>query len=203
MFERFAGQAREAVITALNEARHSGTNQIGCEHLLIALASAGSGSADSGSADNVAAETLTAAGLSPNRLRSLAATGPNPPTDTLDADALAAIGIDLDAVRRAAENAFGPGSLDRPSLRRNRPGRTKMTADAKRALELAVRAARRRGVREVIPSDQHRSQHREITSGHLLLGILDQGHNRALTLLTSADVQPAELRADLTRRMAA
>jgi ATP-dependent Clp protease ATP-binding subunit ClpA len=186
MFERFAGPAREAVTTALNEARHSGTNQIDCEHLLIALASANTGSA----ADNIAAETLTAAGLSPNRLRSLAAIEPNAATDILDADALAAIGIDLDAVRRAAENSFGPGSLDRPSPDRHRPGRTRMTADAKRALELAVRAA-------------HRGHDREITSGHLLLGILDQGRNRALTLLTSADVQPADLRADLTRRMAA
>jgi len=181
MFERFAGQARDAVTSALNEAHDSGTNQIGCEHLLIALASADTGQA---------AETLTAAGLSQNRLRSLAATGPRTPTDTLDADALAAIGIDLDAVRRAAENAFGPGSLDRPSSQRTRPGRTRMTEDAKRALELAVRAA-------------HRSHHREITSGHLLLGILDQGHNRALTILSSADVQPADLRADLTSRMAA
>lgn len=188
MFERFAGQARDAVTTALDEARHSGTNQIGCEHLLIALASAGTGT---GSADrNIAAQTLTAAGLSPNRLRSLAATGPHAPADTLDADALAAIGIDLEAVRRAAENAFGPGSLDRPGPARHRSGRTRMTADAKRALELAIRAA-------------HRSHDREITSGHLLLGILDQGHNRALTLLTSADVQPADLRDDLRRRMAA
>ncbi len=182
MFERFADQARQAVTTALNEARHQGTNQIDCEHLLIALASASTGQA---------AETLTAAGLNPNRLRSLAATGPNSPNDQLDADALAAIGIDLDAVRRAAENAFGPGSLDRPSRNRSRPaGRARMTADAKRALELAVRAA-------------HRGHQREITSGHLLLGILDQGNNRALTLLTNAEVQPTDLRADLTRRMAA
>ncbi len=65
-----------------------------------------------------------------------------------------------------------------------------MTADAKRSLELAVRAA-------------HRGHQREITSGHLLLGILDQGRNRALTLITTADIQPKELRADLTRRMAA
>jgi ATP-dependent Clp protease ATP-binding subunit ClpA len=196
MFERFADQAREAVTTALNEARHSGTNQIDCEHLLIALASADTGRAtdntatDNTAADNIAAETLTAAGLSPNRLRSLAAIDPNAATDTLDADALAAIGIDLDAVRRAAENAFGPGSLDRPSQARHRSGRTRMTADAKRALELAIRAA-------------HRGHDREISSGHLLLGILDQGNNRALTLLTSADVQPAALRAELTRRMAA
>ncbi len=181
MFERFADQARQAVTTALDEARHSGTNQIGCEHLLIALASAQTGQA---------AEALTAAGLSPSRLRSLATTAPASPDQALDADALAAIGIDLDAVRRAAESAFGPGSLDRPSPRRARPGRTRMTADAKRSLELAVRAA-------------HRGHQREITSGHLLLGILDQGRNRALTLITTADIQPKELRADLTRRMAA
>ena len=63
MFERFADQAREAVTTALNEARHSGTNQIDCEHLLIALASADTGratdntAADNTAADNIAAET--------------------------------------------------------------------------------------------------------------------------------------------------
>jgi ATP-dependent Clp protease ATP-binding subunit ClpA len=181
MFERFASQAREAVTTALNEARYSGTNQIDCEHLLIALACAQTGQA---------AETLAAAGLSPNRLRSLASIAPASPADTLDADALAAIGIDLDAVRRAAENAFGPGSLDRPAQSSKASGRTTMTPDAKRALELAVRAA-------------HRGHQREITSGHLLLGILDQGHNRALTLITTADIQTNDLRADLTRRMAA
>ena len=33
-----------------------------------------------------------------------------------DADALAALGIDLDEVRRRVEEAFGPGALDRPRV---------------------------------------------------------------------------------------
>lgn len=65
-----------------------------------------------------------------------------------------------------------------------------LTAEAKKALELTVRAAQR-------------LQHREITSGHLLIGIIDQGHNRALSLLTESDIDPAGLRADVLSRLAA
>ena len=42
---------------------------------------------------------------------------------TADGDALRAIGIELDAVRRHAEEAFGPGALDRAEPRRRGLGR--------------------------------------------------------------------------------
>jgi len=60
--------------------------------------------------------------------------------------------------------------------------------DAKKALELAVRAAVGR-------------RHREITGAHLLIGIIDQGHNGALDLLAAAGADAATLRADLLRRL--
>ena len=179
MFEKFAHQARQAVAAALTEARDTGTSRIGCDHLLIGLAQARSGPA---------ADTLAAAGLDTERLRRLVTRQPD--SDSLDAESLATVGIDLDAVRQAAESAFGPGALDRGhASRRRRSGRVGLTPDAKKAVELATRATRA-------------GRHRSISSGHLLLGILDQGDNAAVTMLAGAQVRPSDLRADLTRRMA-
>ena len=180
MFERFAHQARQAVAAAMTEARDAGTSRIGCDHLLIGLAEARSGPA---------ADALAAAGLDPGRLRELA-TG-RPDSDQLDAESLATIGIDLDAVRQAAESAFGPGALDRNDLGRpRRSGRTGLTHDVKKAVELALRATRG-------------GHNRSISAGHLLIGIIDQGDNAAITMLANAQVRPADLRADLVRRMTA
>lgn len=179
MFEKFAHQARQAVAAAMTEAREAGTSRIGCDHLLIGLAQARQGPA---------ADTLSAAGLDPGRLREQATSEPG--QDPLDAESLATIGIDLDAVRQAAESAFGPGALDRKDPRRpRRPGRAGLTTDAKKAVELAVRATRA-------------GHDRSISAGHLLIGIIDQGDNAAVTMLADAGVRPADLRADLVRRMA-
>ncbi len=179
MFERFTSQARKAVELARREAIRQGTSRIGCEHLLLGLAHGPSGSA---------AQALAAAGLDVARLRELAPG--TPPAESLDADALALLGIDLDQVRRAAEAAFGPGALDRPS-RRGTDGwrRFSVTGDCKRALELALRQVQR-------------GPDRMLTSGHLLVGIIDQGDNGALRLLAAAGADPAAVRADTLRRMA-
>src|SRR5918993_886333 len=56
----------------------------------------------------------------------------------LDADALAAVGIDLDQVRAAAESAFGAGALDRGPL--GRSGHIPFGDGAKQALEGALRS---------------------------------------------------------------
>jgi ATP-dependent Clp protease ATP-binding subunit ClpA len=180
MFEKFAQQARRAVAAAMSEARESGTSRIGCDHLLIGLAEARSGTA---------ADSLAAAGLDVERLRALAE--PQPAADPLDPEALATVGIDLDAVRQAAESAFGPGALDRKDTARpGRSGRAGLTPDARKAVELALRATRA-------------GHHRSISSGHLLIGIIDQGDNAAVTMLTSANVRAADVRADVVRRIAA
>jgi ATP-dependent Clp protease ATP-binding subunit ClpA len=179
MFERFTTQARQAVHLALSEARAAGASRIGAEHLLLGLAHAPSGAA---------AEALAAAGVAASKLRELAAAQPEPAP--LDADALALLGIDLDEVRRAAEAAFGPGALDRPARSSARATRARMTAHAKESMSCALRIAQERG-------------DRYLTAGHLLAGIIDQGDNGALRLLSAADVDPVALRADVVRRMAA
>ncbi|HYB86170.1 MAG TPA: Clp protease N-terminal domain-containing protein [Streptosporangiaceae bacterium] len=181
MFERFGHDARRAVVAARYEAVRAGRSQIGCEHLLLGLL------AEPGPA----AAAMAAAGLRLTAVRARLLRGSQAEPDPLDADALALVGIDLDTVRRAADAAFGPGALDRAGPgRARRPGRMRLTADAKKALERALRAAA--GLR-----------HRELNGGHLLIGIIDQGGNGALDLLAASEVNATGLRADVLARLAA
>ncbi|HET9893526.1 MAG TPA: Clp protease N-terminal domain-containing protein [Streptosporangiaceae bacterium] len=175
MFEKFARQTRQVVLCALGEARDRSASVIGCEHLLIAITHAASGPA---------VEALAARGLGIDRLRELA--GQPAATAPLDADALAVIGIDLDAVKSAAEAAFGLGALDRAS--REPARRPRLSSDAKASIGLALRVAQR-------------SRARAITPAHLLLGLLDQGDNAAVRLLERAGVPVATVRADTVRRI--
>jgi ATP-dependent Clp protease ATP-binding subunit ClpA len=168
MFERFTEAARAVVTGAYVEARGLGHEDIGCEHLLIAVASAPDGPARS---------ALLAAGVTPEALRSaVREIGAEPPAGP-DADALATIGIDLDAVRRSVERTFGPGALDRRARRRRCADRMRMTAPSKRALERSVHAAVARG-------------DRRIGSEHILLGILDVPESGASEALVRIGVTP-------------
>jgi ATP-dependent Clp protease ATP-binding subunit ClpA len=187
MFERFSGAARQAVVVARSEAMRIGQPTIGCEHLLLALLS---------EQRSAAGQALTATGLTLDDLRARVAAG-KPATDgeddPLDAEALASLGIDLDTVRRAADAAFGRGALDRvaqgPSASRAR-GSRRMTAEAKKSLELALKSA-------------VALRQREISTGNLLIGIIDQKDNAALRLLAGAGTDTGALRADVLARMAA
>ena len=120
MFQRFTKQARAVVVRAHEEAAALGSDRIGAEHLLVALAP-----------EERVLDTL---GLGADPVRAELRAGARP--DKLDAAALASIGIDLDEVRRRVEQAFGPGAL---SARRR--GRLHFTPGAKKALELALREA--------------------------------------------------------------
>ena len=96
-------------------------------------------------------------------------------------EALAAIGIDLDEIRRRVEASFGPGALERG--RRGRGRHVPFTPAAKKALELALREALRLG-------------DREIGAEHVLLGLLREGG--AARLLERVGARPAALRAELS-----
>lgn len=176
MLERFAQTARQAVLDAHLEAELAGQDKVRSEHLLLSLLGEPGPGADA----------LTAAGLDAASLRPRLPRGDRAVAAGLDADALATLGIDLDAVRRATDAAFGRGALDRVRL----PGRSRpsFAPDARQTLVGAVREA------------QHLS-HRQITSGHLLLGILDQKGNGALRVLAEAGADIPALRADVLRRI--
>jgi hypothetical protein len=175
MFERFEPAARQAFVDAREEANRAGQTKISSQHLLIGLLRE----------PGPAAYALTAAGI---ELGSLRAQLPRGDADSdLNADALASLGIDLDAVRRATDAAFGPGALDRVRLPGGR--RLPFTDDAKRSLVGAVRQA-------------HQLHQQTISSGHMLFGILDQDRNEALTVLADVGTDLAALRADVLRRIA-
>ena len=164
MFERFTDRARGAVVLAQEEARLLRHGSAGTEHLLLGVlrddACAG-------------ARALGRLGIALETARSdileLVGSGPSAPLGAGDADALDAIGIDLDEVRRRVEETFGEGALERrvrPGRRRGRArgreagsGHISFTPRAKKALELSLREALRLG-------------HRHIGTEHLVLGLV-------------------------------
>jgi len=178
MFERFEPAARQAFVDASDEAGRAGQDAVRSEHVLIGLLRE----------PGPAADALTAAGLELAALRARLPRGDHDAPHGLDADALSTLGIDLDAVRRATDATFGPGALDRVAVAGRR--RLPIADDAKQSLVGAVRQA------------QQLSQH-SISSGHMLIGILDQQRNGALTLLTQAGADIAALRADVMERILA
>lgn len=104
MFERFTDEARQTVIAAADEAHQLGHDFIGTEHQLLGILRVQHG---------LAYEVLDAAGVPYDDVRrtvmvmlALA----------VDDDALAAIGIDADKVRAAAEASFGPGASNGPPV---------------------------------------------------------------------------------------
>jgi ATP-dependent Clp protease ATP-binding subunit ClpA len=108
MFERFTGTARRVVAQAQEDARRLGHNYIGCEHLLLAAAAAG----------EPAGAVLRDQGITPERieaeiLRTIGRGQTADPLGGIDREALAFLGIDLDAVRARIEAAFGPDALTR------------------------------------------------------------------------------------------
>jgi ATP-dependent Clp protease ATP-binding subunit ClpA len=176
MFERFEPDARQAVTHARQEAGWAGQDKIRSEHMLLGLLRE----------PGIAADALIAAGLDVESVRRQVPQGGRYLTGELDGDALATLGIDLDAVRRATDAAFGPGALDRAPV----PGRSRppFADDAKQVLVGAVRGAQHEG-------------RRTISSGHMLLGILDQPRSSAVTVLKQSGADLPALRADVLRRL--
>ncbi|HET6562204.1 MAG TPA: Clp protease N-terminal domain-containing protein [Marmoricola sp.] len=145
MFERFSKEARAVVVGAQDVARDTGTRSIDTRHLLTVLVESPGPVHRALQATGADVEALA------ERARAdLRAGG-------IDGDALAGIGIDLDAVRRQTDAVFGAGALERAG--RTRAGHIPFTRDAKKALELALREA-------------IRLRQKSILTGHLMLGIL-------------------------------
>jgi ATP-dependent Clp protease ATP-binding subunit ClpA len=162
MFERFTDKARKAVMLAMAKATERGDDQVRPAHLLYGLTAT----------DGVAARALTALGVDAAAVeRELdraggASLGPlSAPDEVADGDtaALAAIGIDLDEIKRRIEESFGPGALERVPLTPRGPlnWTRKLPLDEafKLSLTLSVREARA-------------LRHSYIGTEHLLLGLL-------------------------------
>jgi hypothetical protein len=119
MFERFTGDARTVVVQAQEHARRLGHRYIGCEHLLLAAVSVG----------GPAAAALREHGVTPEAVetemvRMIGLGQAVGLFSALDRDALASIGIDLDAVRARIEATFGTDAFTQAApgaCRGNRP----------------------------------------------------------------------------------
>ena len=109
MFERFTQEARTLVGLASEHARRLGHRYVGGEHILLAAVSTGQPAsmvmrAQGVTPELVEEEIVRRAGLGAGGQGSALFAG-------LDRDALATIGIDLDAVRARIEASFGPQAL--------------------------------------------------------------------------------------------
>jgi hypothetical protein len=190
MFERFTDKARKVVLLAKGKATERGDDQIRPVHLLYGLAAA----------DGVAARVLAALGVDAAAVdRELGPAGGAPAGGTPglgdmaasgDAEALAAIGIDLDEIKRRIEDSFGPGALERVPLTPRGPlnwtGRLPLAEGSKLTLALALREARA-------------LHHTYIGTEHLLLGLLRVAERQphadfAAVTLRDLGLDPARVR---------
>ena len=176
MFERFTSGARTVVALAQAEARTLRHGYIGTEHLLLGLL---------GEEHGIAAHALHAAGVTAERVRDDVAgrvaaslvTGP-------DADALRAIGIDVEQVRARVEQSFGPGALERARFGGGRGWRSPhipFSPRSKKVLELSLREALR-------------LRHNYIGTEHILLAVLREGDGLAARVLADFGVGADDLR---------
>jgi|Tabmets5t2r1_1033131.scaffolds.fasta_scaffold08756_3 ATP-dependent Clp protease ATP-binding subunit ClpA len=172
MFERFTKQARAAVVGAQQVGRDTGSRSIDTRHLLVVLAEN----------PGPAYRALSAAGADVEAVAAQARADLR--SGGLDGDALASLGIDLDAVRRHADAVFGPDALERAG--RSPRGHIPFTPEAKKAIELALREA-------------IRLKHRNIHTGHLLLGVV-RAESLGRALLVQAGVDTDVLRQALEQQ---
>ena len=163
MLERFTDKAKKVVILAKDKATERGDAEIRLVHMLYGLAAT----------DGVAARALTGLGVDTAAVErelgsgspgGLAAHGAQPGgVGHGDAEALAAIGIDLDEIKRRIEESFGPGALERVPLTRHGPlnwtGRLPMNDQTKLSLTLSLKEAKA-------------LHHNYLGTEHLLLGVL-------------------------------
>jgi ATP-dependent Clp protease ATP-binding subunit ClpA len=102
-----------------------------------------------------------------------------------DADALRAIGIDMENVRARIEESFGPGALERARFGGRRRGlacgHVPFSPRSKKVLELSLREALR-------------LRHDYIGTEHILLALLREGEGLAARILADSGVRPDDLR---------
>ncbi|RNG18178.1 Clp protease N-terminal domain-containing protein [Streptomyces botrytidirepellens] len=151
MFERFTTSAREVVRGAVRQADETGGATVGEPELLLALLDR---------ADSPAAHVLATLGATARRgsiERALAEARRRGGISPADAEALAGLGIDVDAIVSRVEEKHGVGALAAAPRRRRSRGR--FAPEAKSVLERSLRIAHGRG-------DKH------IGDEHLLLALL-------------------------------
>jgi ATP-dependent Clp protease ATP-binding subunit ClpC len=176
VFERFTNRAKRVITLAQDEAIADDHGFIGTEHVLLGLVKV---------PESVASALLTEIGITPDQAteetaRVQAAAGIGGNADQTAKDALASIGIDVEQIRRRADETFGAGQFKYP--------RPPFSPRAKKVLELSMRESLALG-------------HNYVGTEHLLLGLLAEGDGAAITVLTNLGVDVAGLRPVVLARM--
>ena len=183
MFERFTTAARDVVIEALDTAAELGSTTMTPGHLLYGCAVSG----------DVAGQRMRDSGMTAAGVRGALTQAQGPTSARVDDEALAAIGIDADAVRTAVEETFGAGALDTAPDRRARTGRARrprVSPQGKRAMQQAM----------VVVRELH---HDRIEPGHLLLGVLRVDDPVVAQVLARSGTSVAALSASVLAGLAA
>jgi ATP-dependent Clp protease ATP-binding subunit ClpA len=176
MFERFTKPARRVVEQSFRHAELATAAEVRPEHLLGAMLD---------EEESLAVRVLDQLGAPVEslraeltRLRTAYVDG----LDAEDAEALRAIGIDLDEVVRRIDRNLGGGTT--------RPSRPKLARSSKKVLQLALREA-------------IALRHNYIGTEHLLLGMVREGDRVVADTLAAFDIEPGVLRralADAVRK---
>ncbi|MGH3412444.1 MAG: Clp protease N-terminal domain-containing protein [Marmoricola sp.] len=184
MFERFSEPSRAVLVEAQDVAIELGSRHLDVGHLLHGCAE---------TREETAGRPLHDAGITGSLIRQALPRGKELPAGQVDPDALRAIGVDYDGIRDAAEQTFGPGALESAPDRRagaHRVRKPRFTPEAKRSLELALRAA----------TELH---HKRIDPGHLVLGLLRLDNEFVCGTIERSGTTPAALSAAVLARLSA
>lgn len=174
MFERFDQDARAAIAKAREEAAKSGSREIRTEHLLLGLMDKPGDATDVLEAVQADPDEVRAAVPQVEAARSAATDAPEAAADIASSPEATP-----DAEAQPGEPApLGPGAA--PDLR--------LTRNARRALDLALRTA-------------HRFRHDHVSSGHLLFSIIDQPDSGAVEALKVAGIHVGTLRTDILKQL--
>ncbi|UNZ19451.1 Clp protease N-terminal domain-containing protein [Streptomyces sp. 891-h] len=186
MFERFSKEARDVVIRAQGEAGSLGHDRIGSEHLLLAALH---------HSEQPGAATLLRLGVTAASCRAAVAgvvTGAHEDLGPQDAEVLRALGIDLEEVRRRAEESFGEGALEgAPGPGHAERRRGKDTTALIRHIPFAARGKTvlKQALREALARKDRR-----ITVAHVVLGILHAEDNISCAVFSRLGIEPGAVR---------
>ncbi len=187
MFERFTDEARAVVVDSQLQARRLGHHYLGCEHLLLSIAST----------DTAVGDVLRDAGLTTEAVEAAVIHLVGGPASAIDRDALAAIGIDLDLVRSTIEATFGPNAWAPAARRQHRwlrrdrcepsHGAMPLTCRAKKCLEMSLGEARGLG-------------RPQIGVEHIALALTGMSEGLAPGILSAIGVSASHLRTQILDR---
>jgi ATP-dependent Clp protease ATP-binding subunit ClpA len=188
MFERFTAESKAVLVTAQNAAIDVGSVYITPTHLFYGCAQG---------RESSAGEPLHEYGITGETILRHLPRAAHPQntrvaeSSDIDPQALKAIGIDYDSVRRAVDETFGEGALESSPDRRSRAvsdRRPPFTPEAKRSLELSLRVALELHERRIRP-------------GHLLLGLFRLNDGQISFLVEQQGATVAGVSATVLQRL--